>query len=267
MTIPRRVALVALGVAVGTSDWDDATPAAHIDIGTAVGIGTLLSVGRFTYEGHPGVAGLVLQCPSDSPPATHMRGVVEAGSTPPASAADLRLPRVSQRLGVDVHPIPLDSQEEVRWSQASQMLVSRREYDAALACLRACPPDHVLGADGVAGLAELEAGLPPGQPLIVTDTIVSVYFRPEKRRELWEVLDGIAARRRLVWVSFNQPTPMGPRAKELTTGDPIPGRHEQRLSKAYLTVWRWSEAGERAPTLVLGHAEAVGSLHFTWLPQ
>ena len=284
MNVPQRLHVVALGAAVATRCWPRDVDVAHVDVGTATGIGTLLSRCLVSFSGK--AAGEVqLTSRPDLEPLLRYRGSVllhpeRHGSEPPPWLRDLSLPRIVHRFGAELLPVDLTDDHQLQWARACQPLLSR---EGVCVCVCACMPGRscvvlhppkpstwclsspaafscaldvlrdnaddlqIIPGDAVKGIKRVHELLPPHVPLLVTDTVAVVYFGADALAEFLSTLDAIAgAGRPLAWVSFDQLTPMGTRGKSLVTGGPPPIPREDALSRAYLTVTSWlDDTGER----------------------
>lgn len=137
---------------------------------------------------------------------------VAAAATPPvlSCAADPGTPlpernvEVAWRAGLDLHPIDLADDAEVRWLEA---LVWPGQDDrlarlrAACAVAREDPPPLVAG-DLLTDLPELAAQAPSDATLVVFHTVVIAYLRRDDRARFAETVRGLDA----VWIANERPT-------------------------------------------------------------
>jgi hypothetical protein len=116
-------------------------------------------------------------------------------------------------------------------------------------------------------LPALVTELPPGQPLLVTDTYVTLFMSEEMRETLRRQLDAIARSRPVVWVSNNTLVPPGQEPVSTTAGAPIPPElatlHRTQLFGAVcVTTW---PGGRRTPR-VMGFTHSSGCW-LEWRPE
>jgi hypothetical protein len=172
---------------------DEVGPIAHIDVGSSAGLNLLLS--RFEYRYDPGgtVGGpstVVLECAT--------RGPIPI----PAE-----LPLLAMSVGLDISPIDIFDDEEVRWLEACMWPDQADRFArlvAALTLARSHPPD-VRRGDAVRELSALitEAAM-LGHP-VVTNSWVLNYLTARQRLAYVHELDEIGARMDLSWIIAESP--------------------------------------------------------------
>jgi hypothetical protein len=165
-------------------------PLALIEVGASAGLTLLFDRYSYDYAGHQ-IAGLdpqapVLRC--------EPRGPV------PLPA---QLPRISWRAGLDLSPLDVTSDDDVRWLSC---LVWPGEGDrqerlaAAVASARRDPPTVHRG-DLLTDLPALAAHAPAGATLVVYHSAVLAYVAPADRAHFADVVRGLGA----VWLSNEGP--------------------------------------------------------------
>jgi hypothetical protein len=185
-------------------------PLALIEVGASAGL-TLL-VDRYSYEyyaddhgGHR-IAG-------QDPRAPTLRCGLRRPAPLPA-----RLPAVAWRAGLDLNPLDVRRDDDVRWLSC---LVWPGEGDreqrlaAAVAAARPEPP-VVHRGDLADDLPALAAQAPAGATLVVYHSSVLAYVAPERRLEFADVVRGLAD----VWLSQEGPKVLAGVPVAAYPGDP-----------------------------------------------
>ena len=178
MTEVARCVQLALGVAAVADPADG--PVAHVDLGTGAGFG--LRLDRYAYE-----MGDRACARGGAQPGREVAG---AGS----AAAALRLPvewrgehapprpvlpPVAARAGIEINPVDLHDPAASDWliACAPPEAATLTRLAAAIEVARAYPVP-VFPGDAVDALPEVLASLPPGMPVIVTDSYLAVFLPP-----------------------------------------------------------------------------------------
>lgn len=241
---PRRLAVSVIALAAATEGMDLA-PALHVDVGTASGIGLLLARTRAVVGdlsvGQPDAS---LALPLE------LRGA-------PLDVTRLRVPRIECAIGIDLDPPDLRDRACLSWMRACQYPIAEEWalFDAAIA--QALESGRRIERGSATDwLPRLAAELPPGQPLIVTDTYVAVFMDEGTREEMRRELDAIARVRPVVWISNDPVVPLGDAPDRTTAGVPISRElvdrsHEEMFGTVCATTW---QDGER-------HARLLGVTH------
>jgi len=250
---PRRMAVSLLMAATVTKGW----PAAwHIDVGTASGIGLLLGEVRVVADGvRIGPDDACLEYPLD------LRGA-------PLDVAALSGPKIERSIGIDLDPPNLRDADCRAWMRACQFPIKQElaYFEQAVELLLARSPRIERGS-ATDLLPSLAREMPPGKPLIVTDTYVAVFMSEEVREQMRCELDAIAQTRPVVWISNNPLVPAGRAPDRTTAGTAIPPelveRNRRELCGAVcVTTW---PGGKRTPRLVgFNHP---GGCWFEWRPD
>ncbi len=148
--------------------------------------------------------------PADAP--LTLRPEWRADDPPP----DLdQIPRVRERLGVDLHPVDATDPEQRRWLQALVWPEHRdrfAELAAALDAVAADPP-RILRGDAIELLPVLDAeALADDIPLVVMHAMVRMHVPAERVAAFDAAIAGLGGRRRLLHVSLELPPQGSPHA-------------------------------------------------------
>jgi hypothetical protein len=156
-------------------------PLALLEVGASAGLCAIPE--RYAYRfGDQSVLGTgspVLTCAVDDP-----------------ALAPTTLPDIRWRLGVDLHPLAADDDEDAGWLEALIPLdrEDRRErLRAALETARVDPP-QVIAGDALESLADAAAGAPRGLTLVVASLGTLVYLAPEARAAFPAAVAALGAR-------------------------------------------------------------------------
>jgi hypothetical protein len=188
--VRRCVALAPVLTLV--QSWAAPRPLALLEVGCSAGLN--LQVARYRCDYHPGDASLG---PADARVrlATELRG-----GTPPEGPPL----RVGARLGLDLHPLDVRDEGDVRWLRACvwpEHEERRRLLDLAVAEARRDPPALVQG-DAVDDLAAAVARLPADAVPVVVHSATLVYLTSERRAAFETGLTRLAHDRDLARVSL-----------------------------------------------------------------
>ncbi|MBX6355153.1 MAG: DUF2332 domain-containing protein [Micromonosporaceae bacterium] len=133
-----------------------------------------------------------------------------------------RMPTVVWRAGIDLNPLDVRDDEDLRWLDCliwPEQQHRRERLRAAAGIVRADPP-HLVRGDLVTDLPALAAQAPAGATLVVFHTSVLAYVPPDGRRAFTEVVRSLPAR----WISNEAPgvvpgivEPTTPTSERLTT--------------------------------------------------
>jgi hypothetical protein len=249
---PRRMAVSLIAAATVMQGW----PAAcHIDIGTASGIGLLLGDVRIATGNSLPPLESSLNYPVE------MRGA-------PLDLSSLTYPKIRESVGIDLDPPDLRDPGSRAWMRACQY-PNRAElkfFDDALDLLLEKKPRIERGS-ALDLLPILARELPQGQPLLVTDSYVTLFMLEEERETLRSQLDAIALDRPTVWISNNTLVPAGPNPNRTTAGTGIPEELLERNRRelfGVVCITTWPN-GKRTPRIAgLTHP---GACWLEWLPS
>jgi len=173
-------------------------PVSLLEVGASAGLG--LALDRFGFR-----AGTAAWGDPSSPVQLELELV--PAEEPDGAGALLdpspRLPEVVRRAGVDLAPLDVASDDDVRWLDAllPTEATGRRDLLArAVRVARDAPPALVAG-DAVAALADPALTTPvPGSTLVVVSTGVLVYLPGERRQAFTDAVAALDAR----WVSYER---------------------------------------------------------------
>jgi hypothetical protein len=252
---PRRLA-VSLIVLAAASAGIERRPFLHVDVGTASGLGLLL--GRTRVR-----AGQALLGPDDA----QLELPIELRGAPLDLAA-LHCPQIERAVGIDLDPPDLRDAERRSWVRACQFPLAEewQIFDHALDLVLARKPRIERGS-ATDWLPLLAREMPPGQPLLVTDTYVAVFMSEEEREHLRRELDEIARVRPVIWISNDPVVPLGESPDRTTAGLPIGDelrRRNRREMFGAVCATTWPQ-GRRTPRLMaLTHP---GGCWLEWRPD
>jgi hypothetical protein len=191
-----RAAIPAVGATVDA-------PIALLELGASAGLN--LCFDRYTYDFDRNSDDALMQC------------TIRSGSPP----VDRPIPQISARAGLDVHPIDVGDDVEVRWLKACvwpEHLERHRRFDAAVAIAREDPPRLVHG-DLVDDLEAVVATLPLDAHVVVINSWVLTYLERDRRVELESRLGAIGADRPVTWLTAEAPTVVSWAGERPTDGE------------------------------------------------
>lgn len=186
---------VGLAPALAVVAADVGAPLSVLEVGPSAGLH--LRCDRYGYryvDGDttvdvPGTEELVLEAE------------VRHGRLPPAH---LLPPPIRDRLGLDLAPIDVTADDDVRWLQACvwpEHEERARRLDVALAAARRDPPRIVRG-DMVDDLATAAAALDPAGHLVVVHCVALMYLSPDRRQAFRDRLAALSRTRPVDVVAF-----------------------------------------------------------------
>ena len=167
-------------------------PLALLEVGASGGLCLLPDRYAYRYGEHPvlGTSDLVLTCATTGPvPFPH------------------RLPEVVWRRGLDLHPLDVRSDEDVRWLRSLIWPEETERFailEAAVAIARREPPQIVRG-DLTTDLAALAADAPGDATLVVLHSAVLAYLTDDQRAAFRREVAALANSRPTVWLSNEGP--------------------------------------------------------------
>jgi hypothetical protein len=209
-------------------------PLALLEVGASAGLTLLVDRYSYDYAGHR-IAG---QDPLAPTLRCEPRGPVPV---------PVRLPEITWRAGLDLNPLDVNSDDDVRWLSC---LVWPGEGDreqrlaAAVASARRDPP-AVHRGDLLTDLPALVAQAPADATLVVYHSAVLVYLAPQDRRRFAAAVRGLPA----IWLSNEGPgvVPVLPKAPD--QGNPFvlvrDGRIPIALTDPHGTWLQWLPAATR----------------------
>jgi hypothetical protein len=161
-------------------------PLALLEVGASAGLTLLPDRYSYDYAGHR-VTGTDPQAP-----------VLRCEPRGPVPLPD-RVPAVCWRAGLDLNPLDVTSDEDVRWLGCLLWPGERgrrQRLAGAVATARRDPP-AVHRGDLLTDLAELAGGAPAGATLVIYHSAVLGYLSDAQRRQFAETVRGLDA----VWLS------------------------------------------------------------------
>ncbi len=177
-------------------------PLALLEVGASAGL--CLLPDRYTYsyerraEGRSVGRGSALRALGGAPGAPTLHCAVE-GPVPLPQA----LPEVAWRAGLDLNPLDVTDDEDVRWLRSLIWPEQTQRFatlSAAVDVARGDPPMIVEG-DLVTDLAALAAQAPPDATLVVFHSAVLAYVPAEPRAAFVAQVSAIAAERPTLWLA------------------------------------------------------------------
>jgi hypothetical protein len=232
---------------------------ALVDIGTGAGLALHLDRYRYVYRvgeqastvGDP-AAQVVLE--------TELRGA----RLPPLPLA---VPRIADRVGIDVEPLDLGERDVRAWLAACipQEIGAVTRFQRAVEVATANPARTVRG-DALEVLPDVLASVPAGLPVCLIDTYVHVFFTADELIRFHALVDRLGAGRELDWVSIDPLVPLGGSADRSVLGIPVPSELVERNRRQGLfgIVGRLSYRDGRRTGALLGLAHP-GATWLEWL--
>src|SRR4051794_7758476 len=244
--------VAALGPAVA-----DGREVVLVDVGTGAGLGLHLDRYRYRFTGPGGAVTTV----GDASASVPIETAVRRGTPAPA------LPRVVDRVGIDVEPLDLRDRDVRDWLAACvpQEAAAVTRFERAVEVALAHPARTVRG-DACAVLPDVLATIPAGPLVCVVDTYVNVFLGPNDLRRFQAVLDEAGTTRDLEWISIDPLVPLGGAADSSVMGLPVPPELVERTHREGVLgiVGRRSYRGGRSSGDLLGVAHP-GAAWLEWL--
>ncbi len=228
---------------------------ALIDVGTGAGLGLHLDRYRYVFRGPGPSLASAGGAGSELTLAVDIRGT----RTPPAPSA---LPRVVERVGVDIEPLDLDDAGVRAWLAACvpQEIGAVTRFHAAAQVTIEHPARRVRG-DASEVLPEILAAIPDGPLVCVVDSYVHVFFEPDELARFRAIVDGVGAERDLDWISIDPLVPMGRAATSTVIGTPAPTplleRNRSEGVFGVLAKLAYRRGRRSAALLAIGHPSGV----------
>ncbi|HTZ23586.1 MAG TPA: DUF2332 domain-containing protein [Streptosporangiaceae bacterium] len=161
-------------------------PLALLEVGASAGLTLLADRFRYDYAGHR-ITG--------TDPAAPVLACQPRGSVPLPE----QVPVVAWRAGLDINPLDVTNDDDVRWLQCLLWPGEGRRAEclaAAIAVARRDPPPVHRG-DLISGLPALAAQAPAAATLVIYHSAVLAYVDPPRRRQFADTVRGLDA----VWLS------------------------------------------------------------------
>ncbi len=171
--------------------WQE--PLSLLDLGTSAGLNLLFDDYAYTYRSAAGGDVLTI-------------GAADAGVALECSVRDdltalpeLRLPAMTERVGLDLSPVDPFSEDEARWLLACQWPDNPARFGrlrGALANVRtSAHPPRLERGDMVTDLPRVAATVPGTGPLVVFHSWVAAYLDEAQQRTLTEEVSALGAHR------------------------------------------------------------------------
>ncbi len=171
--------------------WQE--PLSLLDLGTSAGLNLLFDDYAYTYRSAAGGDVLTI-------------GAADAGVALECSVRDdltalpeLRLPAMTERVGLDLSPVDPFSEDEARWLLACQWPDNPARFGrlrGALANVRtSAHPPRLERGDMVTDLPRVAATIPGTGPLVVFHSWVAAYLDEPQQRTLTEEVGALGAHR------------------------------------------------------------------------
>jgi hypothetical protein len=161
-------------------------PLALLEVGASAGLTLLVDRYSYDYAGHR-ITG--------TDPAAPVITCQPRGSVPLPE----HVPAVTWRAGLDINPLDVTSDDDVRWLQCLLWPGEGHRAErlaAAMAVARRDPPPVHRG-DLISGLPALAAQAPATATLVIYHSAVLAYIDPPRRRQFADTVRGLGA----VWLS------------------------------------------------------------------
>jgi hypothetical protein len=182
-------------------DWQE--PLSFLDLGTSAGLNLLFDDYAYTYRAAAG--GAIRQ-------AGVAGGAVAIESTARDDLhhlPDLRLPVMTERVGLDLAPVNPFSDDEARWLLAClwpDNLARFERLRAAIANVRATPhPPRLERGDLLTDLPRVVATMPGDGPLVVFHSWVAAYLDEAEQRSLARQVAALGKARRVHYLYCESP--------------------------------------------------------------
>jgi len=168
----------------------DATPTINIiEVGTSAGIN--LCFDQFPVRAHDDGNPLTLIC-EDLTPINRTRAI----------------PTVASRVGIDPHPLNLESEEDRCWLKSCLWPEERRRHDRFDAIVKersSWPRATILTGRALERLDDAFVLCDPDNLTVVFNTWVAFYFTPEERVDYFNKLQRRCATHNVAWISIESP--------------------------------------------------------------
>jgi hypothetical protein len=232
-----------------------------IDVGTGAGLGLHIDRYRYVYRGRDGRRRVVGDRRAGLTIEVELRGPI----WPPLPGG---LPRIVDRVGIDIEPLDLAAPGVRAWLAAC----TPQEIGAVTRFHRAAEiaerhPARTLRGDACEALRGVLEDIDARTLVCIVDSYVHVFFPPDELERFRALVDAAGARRDLDWISIDPLVPMGPEATRSVLGMPVPERLAERNRRdgVFGVVGRLTYRGGRRAGALLGLAHP-GAAWLEWLP-
>ncbi len=177
------------------SERSAAREAAFVEVGASAGLNLLWDHFHYEYG----------EQASWGDPSSPVRLACEPRGEP-LPAIPNAMPRIAQRVGIDLDPVDVVDADAVAWLRALIWPEHRHRVAALDGALRlaAADPPTLIAADALDALPGVLDGVPPEAATCVFHTHTLNQFPPEARRRFGKILDDFGARRDLYVVSIER---------------------------------------------------------------
>lgn len=180
-----------------------------------------------------------------------------------------RLPRVVDRIGIDIEPLELADEAVRAWLAACvpQEIGAVERFHRAAQIARRHPARMIRGdaCDVLPGLLdELDAG-----PVVcLVDSYAHGFFAPDELERFRALVDAAGGRRDLDWISVDPLVPLGPGASRSVLGVAVPPRlvARNRTQGVFGLVGRLAYRNGRREARLMAAAHP-GAAWLEWLAQ
>jgi hypothetical protein len=231
-----------------------------VDIGTGAGLALGLDRYRYLVKGPGKQLATVGAEASRVVIETRVRGSQQVPVPP-------RLPRIVNRVGIDIEPLDLADRDVRAWLAACVPqeigAVTRFHHAVELALAN---PARTLRGDAREMLPAVLADIPEGRLVCLLDSYVHVFFSADELTRFRALVDDLGAQRDLDWISIDPLVPLGGSADRSVLGIPVPpGLVERgRREGVFGVVGRLGYRGGRRSGALLGLAHP-GAAWLEWL--
>ena len=188
-----------------------------VDIGTGAGLTLHLDRYRYVFRGpQPDRVTPVGEDDSVVVLETEVRGSLAPSIAPV-------LPRIVDRIGIDVEPLDLFDSEVRAWlaacvpQESGAITRFQRAVEVAIA-----NPARTVRGDACDVLPAILEGIPSGPLVCLVDTYAHVFFTAEELARFHAIVEQFGARRDLDWISVDPLVPMGDAADRSVLDVPVP---------------------------------------------
>ena len=231
-----------------------------IDVGTGAGLALQMDRYRYLFHG----PGRQLQSVGDPYSNVVIETTVRGQLPVPVPPT---VPRVVERIGIDVEPLDLGDRGVRSWLAACtpQEIGAVTRFHCGVEVAIAHPAMRVRG-DACDVLAGVVAQASEAALVCVIDAYVHVFFSAPQLRRFHALVEELGARRDLDWVSIDPLVPMGEDARDSVQGIPVPAALLQRNRRegvfGVVSRLRYREGRRSAALLGVAHP---GAAWLEWL--
>ncbi len=239
---------------------EDGREIALVDIGTGAGLALHLDRYRYGFREAGGQVSTVGDPDASVVIETALRGPT---APPPVSA----LPRIVQRIGVDIEPLDLGRPEVHAWLAAcipQEAGAVTRFHEAVKVAID--NPAALVRGDACDVLPDVLSAIPQELLVCIVDSYVHVFFGPDELARFRAVVDRAGSKRDLDWISIDPLVPMGSEANRTVLDIPAPPEliQRNRLEGVFGVIGRLEYRDARRSAALLGIAHP-GAAWLEWL--